>query len=108
MDDKLLGALGLCKKAGALVGGITPVQQSIQSGAAKLVLFTQDLAPNSQKKALKYKTPGLLFETLPLQQSDIAAITHKPMGVLAITNTDLAVLCQKTLAATRLHKEEPV
>lgn len=108
MEDKLLGALSLCQKAGALVGGISPVQQCLASGKAKLLLFAQDFAENSRKKALKYKAPGVAHEVLPLLQSNIAAITRKPMGVLAVTNQDLAALCQQTLAAARQHKEEPV
>lgn len=96
--QKLLGALSLCKKAGALTAGFDAVCQSARTGQAALLLFAGDTSPATQKRVLQVAKRGLPTGVLPLTQQDIAAVTQKQFGVLAVTNKDLAALCQKALA----------
>lgn len=110
MENKVLGALSLCKKAGALQVGITPVKEALLKNKAYFLLFASDVGPNTRKKALNSKPPHVPVGELPLTQRQIAALTYKPTGVLAVTHKDLAALCQNAMANATggLYKEEPI
>lgn len=90
--DALLGALGLCRKAGALAVGFDAAKQSAAKGNAALLLLASDLSPGSQKRILE-AARGVPHHLLPFTQHDIATITQKPAGILAVCNQDLAALC---------------
>lgn len=45
MNDRLLSALSLCRKAGRLTLGMDVCQQAAQDGTARLMLTASDLAP---------------------------------------------------------------
>ncbi|MFV0412705.1 MAG: L7Ae/L30e/S12e/Gadd45 family ribosomal protein [Oscillospiraceae bacterium] len=108
MGDKLFSALSLCKKAGALAAGFDQVVENAAAGKAHLLLFAADLSPNTRKRALE-QAPGLPVCNLPFTQEALAAITRKPVGVLAVNNKDLAVLCLRSATeAGQPNKEEPV
>lgn len=51
--NKLLGALGLCRKAGKMVLGTTLVAQELHAGRAALVIVSSDTAKNSLDKVRK-------------------------------------------------------
>lgn len=105
MADKLFGALSLCKKAGKLPAGFDAVCEKIAKGEAALVLLAQDVSPGTQKRVrLAAEQGGCPLHTLPQTQNEIAAITRKPVGVLAVTDQDLAGLCISALP----DEEEPV
>ena len=44
-QNLMLGALGLCRKAGKLVMGFDAVAESVMKGKAVLVLTAQDISP---------------------------------------------------------------
>lgn len=90
--DKMLGALSLCKKAGALTVGFDAVCEKLDKGEAKTLFFAEDLSDKTKKRVLASagRTP---FYTLTLTQDELSGITKKPAGVLAVTNQDLAALC---------------
>lgn len=93
--EKLLGALGLCRRAGALAIGFDAVRGAIDSGQAALVLVAQDTSERTQKRICEGCDCPVAH--MPLAQQDIASITRKPAGVLAVINKDLAILCQNAL-----------
>ncbi len=98
--NKLLGALGLARRAGALVAGYDSVKDALLAGSAHLVLCTADLSDGSRRRILRLA--GELecdACALPLVMDDIAQLLHKPVGVLAVTDPNLAVLCRKDLPA---------
>lgn len=108
--DKLWNALSLCKKAGKLIAGFDAVCESLQMGEAKLLLFAGDVSPKTQQKATEQNANGATVCVLPYMQQQIAIITNKPVGVLAVADKDLAALCLGafTKDAPPPHKEEPV
>ena len=106
MADKLLSALSLCKKAGALAEGFDAVEGALKSGRAALLLFAKDISAGTKKRAITAKPKSLPALTLPYEQKDLAILTRRPVGVLAVTNEDLAVLVHKNIAPSA--KEEPV
>ncbi|MDL2325255.1 ribosomal L7Ae/L30e/S12e/Gadd45 family protein [Ruminococcaceae bacterium OttesenSCG-928-A16] len=108
--DKLFGALSLCKKAGKLVCGFDAVCDSMLAGEAKLLLFASDVSEKTQKRAVEQNSGGIPVKSLPYMQQQIAILTNKPVGVLAVADVDLAALCMGAFAAPagQPHKEEPV
>ncbi len=98
--DKLLGALGLCRRAGALTVGFDAVKDAVLMGKAHLVLYAQDASEgNVRRIQWMCREVGDECEALPLPltKQDLAAILHKAVGVLAVTDENLAVLCRAKL-----------
>ena len=51
MNDRFLGMLGLCARAGRLVSGTERVVEAIRTdGKAKLVIIASDVSQNTMKK----------------------------------------------------------
>ncbi|MCH5298996.1 MAG: ribosomal L7Ae/L30e/S12e/Gadd45 family protein [Ruminococcus sp.] len=50
MNDKILGLLGLCRRAGKLTPGNDAVIDDIQNHRASLVIVTADISKNTEKK----------------------------------------------------------
>lgn len=98
--DKLLGALGLCRRAGALTAGFDAVKDAILAGRAYLVLVAQDASEGNVRR-IRWMCDevgdGCAVCQLPLTKQDLAAILHKAVGVLAVTDENLAVLCRAKL-----------
>ena len=98
--DKLLGALGLCRRAGALIVGFDAVKDAVRMGKAHLVLYAQDASEgNVRRIQWMCREVGDACEALPLPltKQDLAAILHKAVGVLAVTDENLAGLCRAKL-----------
>ena len=53
MNDKLLGILGLSRRAGKLIIGFDMVCEKIESGEAKLVITASDTSKNTYKALVK-------------------------------------------------------
>ncbi|MDL2219857.1 ribosomal L7Ae/L30e/S12e/Gadd45 family protein, partial [Ruminococcaceae bacterium OttesenSCG-928-O06] len=94
-----LGALGLCRRAGALATGYTAVCEAAQKGTARLVLLAEDLAPNTRKKVHAACAAHCPVLDIPLAQQQLAALAKKPVGVVAVLDDNFATLCQNALAA---------
>ena len=88
MHNKLLFALSLCRKAGALVMGFDTVKDSVNQGNACLVLLASDLSPATRERVVRF---------------------CQPVGVFAVTDENLAVLCRKNLdaCAASVKEERP-
>ncbi|NLW79650.1 MAG: 50S ribosomal protein L7ae [Ruminococcaceae bacterium] len=98
MTDKLLGALGLARKAGKLRVGFDAVCDSAAQGEVVLVLLARDLSPKTAKRVHTRCVSPCEVMAIHLTQQDIAAIAGKPAGVLGLADTGLAALCKKQLA----------
>ena len=90
-SNKLLGALGLCKKAGKLIIGFDAVADAIRRGSAKLLVLTGDLSQKSAdritKLALEYKVRHLVIGAA---MDDIERLLGKRAGILAVLDQGLA------------------
>ena len=82
----LLGALGLCRKAGKLLHGYDRVQENALRGKVALVLLTADACDGI-----------VACEQMPLTSADLAMLTPKPAAVFGVTDEHLAQLCAKYL-----------
>ena len=78
----LLGALGLCRKAGKLLHGYDRVQENALRGKVALVLLTSDASERTVSH-MKDACDGML--------------TPKPAAVFGVTDEHLAQLCAKYL-----------
>lgn len=67
MTDKILGMMGLAKRAGRLLGGQEMVLDAIRSGDAEIVIITTDASENTKKlirdKCAYYHVPVFEYGT---------------------------------------------
>lgn len=105
----LAGAMGLCRKAGALVWGADRTADCIGAGKAKLVLLTADASPRTRARFEALCHGAVPLRTLPLAGEALAAVTARPAAVFAVTDQNLARLCARHLAPAAKPdlKEEP-
>ena len=93
----LMGALGLCRKAGKLLHGYDRVQENALRGKVALVLLTADASERTVKHT-KGACEGIVAcEQIPLTSAQLAMLTPKPAAVFGITDEHLAQLCAKHL-----------
>lgn len=97
MTNKILYALSLCRKAGALVTGFDAVKESVYKGKAFIVLTAADLSEKTKKRVDFFCEDLIDVYTLPLTQFELLTICKKTSGVFAVTNNELAKLCTKSL-----------
>lgn len=92
----LLGALGLCRKAGKLLHGYDRVQENALRGKVALVLLTSDASERTVSH-MKDACDGIVAcEQMPLTSADLAMLTPKPAAVFGVTDEHLAQLCANT------------
>ncbi len=53
MKNKVLSLLGFAKKSGNLVSGVNTCGFNMAKGKVKLVILTEDISENSEKKIMK-------------------------------------------------------
>ena len=99
MTDKLFGALSLSKRAGALVLGFDAAAEAAAAGKAPLILLANDLSPKTAKRILTATKDIVPVHTLPYSLLDLAPITRKGAGILAVTDKNLAELILRELTA---------
>lgn len=97
MQNKLLGSLGLCRRAGALVMGTDAVKDAVLSGSACLVLCARDVSQGSSQRVQRLCQNACPVQTMPLTMEELAGLLHRSVGVLAVTDENLATLCRKNL-----------
>ncbi len=87
--DKLLGALGLARRAGKLEVGGQLCEEAIRAGRVKLVFLCSDMSENSRKKLhaamLAREVP---YIALPLTKDELAAKLGKKSFAVAAALTD--------------------
>ncbi|MBP8855678.1 MAG: 50S ribosomal protein L7ae [Oscillospiraceae bacterium] len=96
-NHKILFALSLCRKAGALIGGFDAVKESVMKGKAYLVLYACDISEGTKKRLLYACEDYVDALELPLDQFSLLPICKKPTGVFAVTDEELTTLCRKSL-----------
>lgn len=96
--DKLLGALGLCRRAGKLAMGAEQVLETAARGRAQLVLLAADASERTVRR-MQQGCEGLCpVQGTRLAQAELAALLGRPVAVLAVTEPNLAALCKSCLA----------
>lgn len=88
--ERLLGSLGLCRRAGAVTPGFDAAMEKVKTGAADLVLVAQDCSPKTKKETEFFCKEHVPVMTLPVGMDDMAHIFKKRVAVLAVLDTNFA------------------
>ena len=106
MNNNLLPAIGLCKKAGKLIIGFDAVAAAIQQNQVSLLALAGDLSPKSAKEIIRLaQGAGVTHLTISVTMNDIKRTVGKRAGILAITDQGLA---NSVAAKARQVEEESV
>lgn len=90
-SDRLLGFLGLCKRAHSLVSGAETVTKAITDGKALLVLYADDVSENSLKRVLKEaQAQDIPAHRLSRSKEELSFALGKHCGIIAVTDAGFA------------------
>lgn len=86
MTDKLIGLLGMCRRAGRLTMGFDAVV-ALCKEPNTLLLLADDASPRTVKE-LRFRADGAPLYRLPLSKEEAARAlgSHKPVACLAVTD----------------------
>lgn len=97
MNDKLMSAIGLCRKAGALVIGADAASEAAAAKKARMMLLACDAAErtvgNAQDAAAN---GGISVIRLPYTIEQLASGLGRGFAVAAVTDGGLAKLIEKS------------
>ena len=98
MNDEVLSALGLCRKAGKLIFGFDTVKFRMQKNEAVLVLSACDLSSKTAKELifLTENTQTELIQT-NYDMKTLGQSIGKMTGIIAITDEGLAQMVKTKL-----------
>lgn len=99
--NKVLGILGLAKRAGALAIGTNSVLESVRKGKALLVLIASDASSNTQKQLTdKASFRNVPVQTLPFDMAELGHAIGKDHTVsVAITQEGFVISYTKACTA---------
>ena len=87
--EKILGALGLAKRAGKLITGAEMCEETIRSGGAVLTVLCSDMSDNSKKKLhAALRNSGSPYINLDVTKLELAKRFGKKAFVVSCVITD--------------------
>ncbi len=99
MNDKLLGFLGLIRRAGKMTIGCDPVVDSMAKGSAWLVLMADDISANTKKVVLKNaKEYGVHTIVIKCTKEELSFAVGKLAAVVSVDDEGFAKSLEKKLA----------
>ncbi len=91
MADKVLALLGLCRKAGKLLGGYDVCVQAARQGEAKLLLAARDISDKTYKNMLfEAGRAGIPCARAEIPMEELGRACRLRAGVLAVTDEGFA------------------
>ena len=98
--NKVLGLLGLAKKAGALEVGEEPTGAAARARDARLLLIAFDAADNSHRRLKHFADAGAcLYAVLPCAKDELGgALGRTSCAMVAVTDVGFAEAVAKKLA----------
>lgn len=98
MNDKLISAISLCRKANKLKMGFDVVKEEAAKGTAVLVLLVRDLAPRSERQIrFSCEQSGTKVSVLPYTMEELSVITGRNYGILAVCDNGFAKMIEGLL-----------
>ena len=101
MEDKILGLLGLMRRANALAVGTDNAADAVRAGKAKLLLLSADVADNARRRAENVSN-GRRVLLLPVHYTRAELASALGVGdcsMAAVTEIGFANALMKALAA---------
>lgn len=100
MNDRFVSLLCLCRKAGRLVVGFDRVKESMQTGAASLVVLASDASPKTKKETV-YIAAGCSVRVVECDATveELWYKLGKRSAVLSVTDPGLAARLLETAAS---------
>ena len=103
-NEKLLGFLGLSKKAGKLVFGFDMTEEAMRKGNAKAVLLSADCSERTARNVKRIaEETGTEVLILPLTMDEIGYAVAKRVGVLSVCDSGFSKKF-KELLESGMHK----
>ena len=101
MRERILGLLGLMRRASAVSPGEDQAGDAVKAGKAKLLLFSADVADNARRKAENLSNGrNVQLVPLPFDRGDLgAALGLGSCSMAAVTDLGFADALMKLLAA---------
>lgn len=96
-EDRLLGALALCRKAGALAIGFDAAARALAKGAP-LGVWASDISPGSLKRFLRTRGEGERIIPLARTQDEIEQAVGRRFALAAVCDDKLAALVERCAA----------
>ncbi len=98
--DKLLGFLGLGKRAGSLVTGEEAVSGAVRSGEAKLIMLAQDAGASAVKTANRLaESCRVSLVTLPYSKDALGdMLARRVSALMCVTDKKFALALLTKLA----------
>ncbi len=109
MPNKIIGLLGIARRAGHTVIGFDAVRAAILNGKAQLVLLAADCSPKTQKElqfaAVEHPCP---IVTIPADKAAVAAALglQKPVAAVATDDRGFATAMNKAIDSANHSKED--
>lgn len=89
VEERILGAMGLAKRAGKLITGAEMCEETIRAGKAVITLLCSDMSENSHKKLhAALRNSGTPYITLGATKENLAKRFGKKSFVVACVITD--------------------
>ena len=90
--NKLLGMMGLAKKAGQVSVGTEPCRDAMRAGKARLVIMACDVSENTAKRigdcCIHYKTELVIPEDLTMETLSAAMGIKRLCSAVSINSAD--------------------
>lgn len=98
MEDKLLGAISLCRKAGKLTMGADAAAEQTDKGAARLVVLAKDIAARSERQ-IRFVCERKRIDALklPLTMEELSGVAGRICGIYAVCDPGFAGMIRKQL-----------
>ena len=90
MNDRLLSAISLCRKAGKLRLGGDVAREEALSGGAKLMLLSADLAARSNRQTRFGCGERVPVRELPFSMEELSRVTGRRCGIMAVCDEGFA------------------
>ena len=104
-EQKLFSALSLCRRAAKLTMGFDAVVETAYAGKAALVLLAADVSEGTAKRMRRSCEDLVPCLQMPLTQEDLIPVTRHRVGTFAVTDENLAKLCEQYLEQQKEDNE---
>lgn len=95
--NKILFALSLARKAGKLTAGFDRVKEAVLNGEGHLAVIASDISDNTARRVERFCTGKVKAHRIQLTQDDISRVSGRLSGVYALTDENLAKLCENAI-----------